>query len=142
VLGVTERAAVPHEVWLGALWAEGVVGLNGGFLVILGLAGALLVSWSARYRASILGPLIWLTFAVGLAQALLPLVTLSTITTRWLTFASWALTVGAALTALRLSRRGRAGRLVTWLALAYVAWVTLAVWATAMALNQPPLEPF
>ncbi|NTU82040.1 MAG: hypothetical protein HGA45_22115 [Chloroflexales bacterium] len=142
MLGVTERAAVPREVWLRALWAEGLIGLNGGFLVLFGLAGALLISWTARYRAGIAGPLIWLSFAVGLSQAILPLITLSTITTRWLTFASWGLTVGAALAALRYRQRGQAGRLVTWLALAYVAWITLEVWATAMALNKPPLEPF
>lgn len=142
LLGVTEREPLPREVWLRALWAEGLLGLNGFFLVPFGLAGALLISWSARYRAGIVGPLIWLTFAVGLSQAVLPLITLSTITTRWLTFAGWALTVGGAVAALRLSRRGRAGRAVTWLALAYVAWVTLEVWVTAMALNKPPLEPF
>ncbi|HMQ31785.1 MAG TPA: hypothetical protein PKD53_13745, partial [Chloroflexaceae bacterium] len=140
--GLTEREPLPRAVWLRALWAEGLLGLNGFFLVPLGLAGALLVSWTPSYRAGIVGPLIWLTLAVGLAQAALPLITQSSITTRWLTFAGWALTVGATVAALRLGRRGRAGRLVVGLALAYVAWVTLQVWATAMALNQPPLEPF
>lgn len=142
LLGVTEREPLPRAVWLRALWAEGLLGLNGFFLVLFGVAGALLISWSGRYRASIVGPLIWLTFAVGLSQAALPLITLSTITTRWLTFAGWALTVGAAVAVLRYRRRGSAGRLVTWLALAYVAWITLEVWATAMAINWPPLEPF
>ena len=141
-LGDTERAAVAQAVWLQALWTEGVVGLNGGFLVLFGLVGALLISWSARLRGSIVGPLVWLTFAVGLAQAILPLITHSTITTRWLTFAGWALTVGAALTVLRLRQRGWAGKVVTGLALASVAWLTLTVWAAAMGLNQPPLEPF
>ncbi len=142
MLGVTEREPVPREVWLRALWAEGFIGLNGFFLVLFGVAGALLISWTARYRASIVGPLMWLTFAVGLSQAILPLITLSTITTRWLTFAGWALTVGATVMVLRYRQRGRAGRVVTWLALAYVAWITIQVWATAMAINGPPLEPF
>lgn len=142
MLGVTEREPVPRAVWLRALWREGFIGLNGFFLVLFGVAGAVLISWTARYRASIVGPLMWLTFAVGLSQAILPLITLSTITTRWLTFAGWALTVGATVTVLRLAQRGRAGRVVVWLALAYVAWITLEVWATAMAINGPPLEPF
>lgn len=142
LLGVTEREPVPRAVWLRALWAEGFIGLNGYFLVVLGVAGALLISWTRRYRASIVAPLIWLTFAVGLSQAILPLITLSTITTRWLTFAGWALTVGATVTVLRYRQRGRAGKAVVWLALAFVAWITLEVWVTAMAINRPPLEPF
>ncbi len=142
MLAVTEREPLVREVWLRALWLEGFLGLNGYFLLPLGIAGAVLISLTPRYRTTPLVPLLWLTFAVGLSQAILPLITLSTITTRWLTFAGWGLTLGTAIIALRYVRRGWAGRTVVGLVLAYVAWVSLEVWIRAMVLNQPPLEPF
>jgi hypothetical protein len=142
LVGVTGRAPLSRATWLRVLWEEGFIELNGFFLVLLGVAGALVISWTPRYRASNVAPLLWLTFAVGLSQALLPFITLSTITTRWLTFAGWALTVGATVAVLRYRQRGWAGRAVSWLALAYVAWLTVEVWAQAMAINRPPLEPF
>ncbi|PDV98454.1 hypothetical protein [Candidatus Chloroploca asiatica] len=139
---VTDREPLSRQAWLGSLWQDGILTLNGFFLVPLGLAGALILTLNPHRRRGSLLILLWLTFGLGLSQAILPLITLSTITTRWVTFAGWALTVGATFAVIHYRRRGWAGKLVTGTVLAYLAWRTLEVWILAMAFNRPPLEPF
>ncbi|WP_129674471.1 hypothetical protein [Candidatus Chloroploca sp. Khr17] len=139
---VTDREPLARQAWLGSLWQDGMLTLNGFFLVPLGLAGALILTLNPYRRRGSLLILIWLTFGLGLSQAVLPLITLSTITTRWVTFVGWALTVGATIAVIQYRRRGWAGQLMTGTALAYLAWRTLEVWMLAMAFNRPPLEPF
>lgn len=142
LLGVTGREPVSRAMILRVLWNEGLTVHFGMFPVILALAGAAIVSRSPRYRGGILPPLLWLTFAVALAQGLLPLLTLSSITTRWLTFAGWAICVASAFALDALWRRGRAGRATVVLIYMFVAWQTAVVWADAMFLRLPPPEPF
>ena len=139
---VTGKAPIPPAETLSSLWYEGLILHYGFFPVLLSLLALLGFMVSGRLRSSNAPPLIWLTFAVGLWQALLPLITLSSITTRWLTFAGWGVTVGTAFAVLALLRRGRMGRIVAYTMLSYVAWLSLVVWVNAMALNQPPIEPF
>ncbi|MFV9504784.1 MAG: hypothetical protein AB4911_09485 [Oscillochloridaceae bacterium umkhey_bin13] len=139
---VTARAPLERQAWIGALWGAGVVALNGGFLIIMGLAGFGVMLLTPRYRRGPALALIGSTFAVGLSQAVLPLITRSNITTRWLTFAGWGLTLGMAVISRRYLRRGWAGQVVVGLSLASLAWLSLQVWLLAMATNQPPLEPF
>jgi hypothetical protein len=139
---VTGRKPIPPAQTLEALWYGGLI-LHYGFLpVVLAIVALLGFMVSGRLRGSNVPPLIWLTFAVGLWQALLPLITLSSITTRWLTFAGWGITLGTAFALMALLRRGRSGRLVAYATLGYVAWLSIVVWVNAMALNQPPIEPF
>ena len=86
--------------------------------------------------------LLALTFLVSVSQAALPFVTRSTLTTRYLMFAAWAVALAAAPALLRLWRRGRAGRIVVLAMAAFVIWGTLALWAGAMLFNFAPPEPF
>jgi len=72
----------------------------------------------------------------------LPLITLNSITTRWLMFSSWGIFVAAALATLPLWRRGWAAKGVVVAMFGYVAWVMVAVWTNAMLLRLPPIEPF
>jgi hypothetical protein len=140
--GVTEREPVARSVLLASLWQDGLIEHYGFFVVALGLAGAALLSLDRVRRRGPLVPLLWSTFAVVLLQALLPLATQSSVTTRYLTFGGWAFTVGATVAGLRLWRQGPAGRLALAAMLAFVAWLSLEVWVGAMALNAWPAEPF
>ncbi|NNJ09981.1 hypothetical protein EKD04_006555 [Chloroflexales bacterium ZM16-3] len=139
---VTGKKPIPRDVTLSVLWNEGLILHYGMFPVILALAGAVMISLSPRYRRSILPPLIWLTFGVALSQGLLPLITLSSITTRWLTFAGWAICVASAFALNALWRRGMAGRLAVVAMYGFIAWQTAVVWADALFLRLPPTEPF
>jgi hypothetical protein len=79
---------------------------------------------------------------IGTIFAVLPFLSGSTLSTRWLMFALWAVAFGAALTAHTLWRMGRAGRLLVYAMGGYVAWNTLAMWLMALAWRVRPPEPF
>jgi hypothetical protein len=79
---------------------------------------------------------------VSVSQAVLPLITLSTLTTRYLMFAAWAVSLAAAPILLRLWRRGWTGRLAVLAMAAFVCWGTLVLWVGALAFNLAPPEPF
>ena len=136
----TERAPVARGVLLRSLWHDGLIEHYGFFVLLLGVAGAALLTLDPRQR--LLPPLLWSTFAVVLLQALLPLATQSSVTTRYLTFGGWAFTVGATVAGLRLWRRGPVARVALIAMLAYVAWISVEIWVGAMALNAWPAEPF
>ncbi len=140
--GVTGRPPVPGSVMLSVIWNEGLTVHYGMFPVILALAGAVIISRNPRYCHTILPPLIWLTFVVALGQGLLPLITHSSITTRWLTFAGWAVCVASAFAFDALWRRGLVARTVVVAMYAFIAWQTAVVWADALFLRLPPPEPF
>jgi hypothetical protein len=142
MLGVTGRNPLDRGVYLAALWHDGLITHYGFFPVLLALLSTLIVSLNGRLRHSLVPPMIWLTFAVALFQGVLPLFTLSSITTRWLTFAGWAIIIGSVPALLMFRQRGRAARLVSIAMLSYVAWISLVIWLNAMTLNQPPVEPF
>lgn len=78
----------------------------------------------------------------SMSQALLPFITLSSITTRWLMFSAWVIAAASAPAFVWLWRRGRAGRAVALGAAGYVLWITLVVWIEAMTMRLPPIEPF
>lgn len=137
----TARAPAARGALLASLWRDGIVGHYGFFLAPLGLAGAALLALDRR-KGGALVPLLWATLAVVLLQALLPLATQSSVTTRYLTYGGWAITVGATIAGRRLWRRGPAARATLAAALAYVAWITAEVWLGAMTLNSWPAEPF
>ncbi len=138
---VTERPPIPRETTLWVTWEGGFMTHFGFFPVLLALAGALILS-DGRLRGSILPPLLWLTFAVSASQAVLPLITLNSITTRWLMFASWAIAVAGAVGFVLLWKRGRAGRVVVLVMGGYVCWMMSVVYYEALALRLPPIEPF
>jgi hypothetical protein len=138
---VTGRPPIPRDVSLQVLWEGGLITHFGFFPVLLALPGALLIA-DGRFRHSLLPPLLWLTFLVSASQAVLPFITLNSITTRWLMFSAWALAVAGSYGFLVLWRRGRAARPVMVAMLAYVCWITLELWTEAMVLRKPPIEPF
>ncbi len=82
------------------------------------------------------------TFAIGAIFAVLPFLSGSTLSTRWLMFSAWAIAVGAALSAQLLWRSGRAGRLLTLAMGGYVVWITANMWLMALAWRVRPPEPF
>lgn len=138
---VTGRDPIPRQTTVWVIWEGGLITHFGFFPVILGGAGALLLS-DGRLRHSILPPLIWLTFLVSASQAVLPLITLNSITTRWLMFSAWAIAVGAGVGFAWLWRRGLAGRVAAVAMGGFVCWQTLVLYLYAMVFNQPPIEPF
>lgn len=138
---ITGRQPIPRDVTLRSLWHDGLITHFGFFPVLLAIPGVLILA-RARLKRSILPPLIWLTFLVALSQGLLPLITLSSITTRWLMFSTWAICVAAALGLSLLWRHGRSAKLVTVAMAGFVIWQTIVVWIDAMALRDPPIEPF
>ena len=97
---------------------------------------------SAHTPQRLLWWLLALTFLVSMSQAALPFVTRSTLTTRYLMFAAWAVALAASPALLRLWRRGRAGRIAVLAMAIFVVWGTLALWAGAMLYNFAPPEPF
>jgi hypothetical protein len=122
---------IPGAIWLWAGRRDRPLGGNSG-----GHSGA------GGHRGAALQVLVWVTLLVSLSQAMLPLITLSSITTRWLMFSAWAVAVGGALGLAQLWRRGRGARVVAITMALYVGWLTLALFIAAMALRQAPIEPF
>jgi hypothetical protein len=139
---ITGRDPIPRAVTLRSLWYDGMITHFGFFPVLLAFLGALLLLSHSRLRHSLLLPLVWLTFLVAASQGVLPLITLSSITTRWLLFATWAICVTSAIAFALLWRYGRSARLVSLAMAGYVCWMTIVVWIDAMALRDPPVEPF
>lgn len=137
---VTERPPIPRTATLHTLWYGGAITHFGFFPLVLAAAG--LLGWRRRVHHPLLVPLILACFAISISQAILPLITLNSITTRWLMFSSWGIFVAAALATLPLWRRGWAAQGVVVAMFGYVAWVMVVVWMNAMLLRLPPIEPF
>ncbi|NJN66236.1 MAG: hypothetical protein HC884_05755 [Chloroflexaceae bacterium] len=138
----TGKPPIPRETTLRVLWEGGLITHFGLFPILLALPGSLRIGSNRRLRSSILPPLLWLTFLVSFSQAGLPLLTLNSITTRWLMFSSWAIAVTGAAGYALLWRKGRAGRMVALTTAGYAAWLTIGLNLEALALRQPPIEPF
>lgn len=138
---VTGRAPIARETTLRVMWEGGLITHFGFFPVLLAIPGTLILS-DGRLRRSILPPLIWLTFLVSASQAVLPLITLNSITTRWLMFSAWAVAATSAVSFAHLWRRGQGGRAVVLAMAAYVVWLTLELNIEALVLRHPPIEPF
>ncbi|MBC8076329.1 MAG: hypothetical protein H7Y32_09675, partial [Chloroflexales bacterium] len=169
LLEVTNRRPVPPAETLRAIWQDGILIHYGFFPLPLALCGlTMLFSAVAQRRRALKGEraalstehsalsaqhsalsagyllkwLIALTFLVSLSQAVLPLVTRSTLTTRYLMFAAWAVALAAAPVLRSLWRHGWAGRIVVLAMALFVAWGTLTLWAGALLYNIAPPEPF
>jgi hypothetical protein len=136
----TGRNPIPRATTLWVTWQGGLIAHFGFFPVLLLIPGAILLQ--ARRSRTALPPLLWATLLVSLAQAALPLITLSSITTRWLMFSAWAIAVAGAVGLAQLWRRGRGAHIVSIAMGLYVAWLTIALWVEALALRKPPIEPF
>jgi hypothetical protein len=74
--------------------------------------------------------------------AILPFITLSSQSTRWMMFSAWVMAVGAALAFRLLWFRGRSGRLVVLVMLGLTLWNTAVYWLGPLAWRIRPPEPF
>lgn len=138
---VTGKQPIPPMRTLEVLWDGGLITHYGLFPVLLAVPGAALIA-ARRARSPMLPALLLGTFAVTVSQAVLPLVTLSSISTRYLSYAAWAVAVAGGLGWLHLRRRGTAARAAALAMALYVAWITAIVFVDAMFLRRPPIEPF
>jgi hypothetical protein len=146
----TGRNPIPRATTLWVTWQGGLIAHFGFFPVLLAIPGLILQRARNRrvghggtdHRGLALQVLLWMTLVVSIGQAILPLITLSSITTRWLMFSAWAIAVAGALGLAQLWRRGRGARTITVAMALYVGWLTLVVFVEALALRKPPIEPF
>lgn len=150
--GLADRDPVERTVLWQVLWEAGLIQHFGFFPLALALPGlALLIGRVRRAGAAgFAGPPPGLTltalmagsFLISAGFALLPFITLSTQSTRWLMFSAWAVAVGAALAAHALWRCGRAGRLAVVAMGGFVVWNTAVFWLGPMLWRIRPPEPF
>lgn len=149
LLEVTGRQPVSRAESWRHLWEDGIL-MHYGFFPFL-LAIVAVASWLLNRRfgkfmdidlRTVLIGLIVLTFLTSLSQAVLPFITRSTLTTRFLMFSIWAVSLAAAPIFDRIWRYGIAGKVVVLLMGAFVSWGTIVMWANALALNVAPPEPF
>lgn len=138
---LTGKKPVPPLVTLEHYAVDGLWQHFGAIAPLLALPGAWLL-WRGPARSTILLPLLAASAATSLGQAALPLLTQSSITTRWLMFSAWAIAVGAAPAILWLWDRGRLGRFAVGAAACATCYVTALVLAQAMTMRLPPVEPF
>ena len=134
------RAAIPRAALLQILWQAGLVAHYAAVGLPLALLGGYQL-WAER-RAPILRLVFAATVALAVVQAVMPFLTSSTVTTRWLSFLAWLVALGLGLLLDRLWRSGRAGRLAAILVLSWIGLTTLWMWVQALAYRVRPPEPF
>lgn len=139
-----ERASF-DTLWL-TLWDAGLRQHFGFVPLCLAPAGITLLATGAIQRAgSYRTPLLALTagtIIIALGFAVLPFLSGSTLSTRWLMFSAWVVAVCAAMGAALLWRSGRAGKVVALGIGAYIAWLTASMWLAALLWRVRPPEPF
>ncbi len=139
--GLAQRAPVERSSLWHTLWYSGLITHFGFFPLLLALPGMLTLLRRGR-SAHILLTLMTSSLLVSAPFAILPFITLSTQSTRWLMFSAWAVAVGAALAVRVLWRCGRAGRVVVLAMAGFVLWNTATLWLGAMIWRIRPPEPF
>ncbi len=139
--GLADRMPVGRGYLWEVLWYRGLITHFGFFPLLLAPLGMLhLTRWGRP--ALLLVALMAGSFLVSALFALLPFITLSTQSTRWLMFSAWAVAVGAAVTIHLLWRCGRAGRLVVLAMGGVVLWNTAMIWLGPLIWRIRPPEPF
>ncbi len=146
---VAGRAPVSRAYLWEVLWQAGLVEHYGFFPLLLvpvgmwvlvrGAGVGQVVRWRGR---SVLVVLMGCSLLVSSVFAILPFITLSTQSTRWLTFSAWAVATGAALAFRVLWRCGRAGRLAVVAMGGFVLWNTATFYLGPMLWRIRPPEPF
>ncbi len=138
---VTGRNPIARSTTLGVYWQGGLITHYGFFPALLAIPGIALLARGKAGRGPLLA-LLLATLLSSVVQAALPLITLSSITARWLMFSFWVVALAGAAGGLALIRRGRAGRWAGVAMLGFVAWIMVEIWINAMSLRLPPIEPF
>ncbi len=139
--GLAERAPVTRSYLWRILWQGGVFTHFGFFALLLAPLG-LPVLWRWGTSARILVSMVVGSFLVSMFFAVLPFITLSTQSTRWLMFSAWAIAIGAAVTIHVLWRYGRAGRIVVLSMAGFMFWNTAMIWLQPLIWRIRPPEPF
>jgi hypothetical protein len=139
------------QLWHG-IWQTGFVEHFGFFPLALLPVGLWLVgntrrmaphnNGPGRQRALTLLALMGSSVLVSSLFAVLPFITLSTQSTRWLMFSAWAVAIGAALAWQALWHRGRVGRVVVSMMAGFVVWNSAVFWLGPLAWRIRPPEPF
>lgn len=142
--GLAGRGAVDRTLLWNTLWDAGFRVHFGLFAIPLALL-SMALPWPRGANLSVRRAVALLaggTFVIALFFAMLPFLSGSTLSTRWLMFSAWAIAVGASSVATLLWRSGRGGR---WIVLAmggYLVWVSATLWLGALAWRIRPPEPF
>jgi hypothetical protein len=139
--GLANRPPVERSRLWEVLWYAGFVQHFGFFPLVLAPIGV----WMIARRG---GPA-WVTaallvgsFLVSVVFAILPFITLSTQSTRWLMFSAWAVAIGAAAAVPLFWRRGLAGRLAVVAMAGFIIWNTVMLWIGPLLWRIRPPEPF
>lgn len=147
--GLADRAPVSRAKLWHVLWQAGLIEHFGFFPLVLMpvgmavLARQALSCWRQGERGQlVLIGLMGCSLLVSLAFAILPFITLSTQSTRWMMFSAWAMAVGGAVGFRHVWQHGRAGRVATLAMAAFVVWNTLVFWLGPLAWRIRPPEPF
>jgi hypothetical protein len=139
--GLANRPPVERSRLWDVLWNAGMIQHFGFFPLLLAPIGVGALARRGR-PALVTVALIVGSFLVSLMFAILPFITLSTQSTRWLMFSAWAIAVGAALAVGLMWRNGRAARVVVVAMAGYVLWNTVVLWVGPMLWRIRPPEPF
>ncbi len=128
--------------FIESILTEGLRDHLGLFPVLLALSGVVWYMLGWKRLTPVGATLLLGTLLIAAGFGLLPLVSAANLTTRWLTFALWAVGVMGAPIAILFWRTGRAGRFFTAIIGLYLLWVSAAIWLGAFAWRIRPPEPF
>lgn len=152
--GLAQRTPANRADLWRVLWEAGLIIHFGFFPLALALLGPPTLLAAVREQtpdlsrrsnstpALILAALMAGSFLISVCFAILPFITLSTQSTRWLMFSAWAVAVSAALIMRLLWRRGWTGRLAVVVMAGFVLWNTAQFWLGPMLWRIRPPEPF
>jgi hypothetical protein len=139
--GLADRAPVERSRLWEVLWYAGFVQHFGFFPLLLAPIGVgLLARWGRPALVTV--ALIAGSFLVSSLFAVLPFITLSTQSTRWLMFSAWGVAIGAAVAGAWLWQAGRAGKVAVATMAGFVLWNTIVLWVGPMLWRIRPPEPF
>jgi hypothetical protein len=130
------------RAFIGSMLGEGLrdhIGLFPAAFVLCGVGRQLLGRDRLRPAA---GALLSGTLLIAGTFALLPIFSGANLTTRWLMFSLWALSIAGAPSALQFWRRGYAGRIMAGVIGTYLVWISAAIWLEALAWRIRPPEIF
>jgi hypothetical protein len=153
--GLTEladRAPVGRDRLWDVLWHAGLVEHFGFFPLLLMAVGIWRIyqrgfgktalNGAAQRGWRVLFGLMVCSLIVSSFFAILPFITLSTQSTRWMMFSAWVMAIGAAFGFRLVWRYGRAGRVTTLAMGGFVVWNTAYFWLAPMLWRIRPPEPF
>ncbi len=138
---VAQRAPVDRARLWRIMWEAGFILHYGFFPLLLVPVGVLAVARLGQPARGLLGLMLG-TLLVSSVFAVLPFLTQSTHSTRWLLFAAWVVAIAWACAVRWLWRYGWSGRLVVIGMAGFVVWTMGYYWVAPMLWRIRPPEPF